>query len=411
VWLWRSGAREVVTLGLGVIGIFVAVWWFDANGSLPGATGSLAAAIGASGRGAAAIVVGAGLVGVGFGVLTGLRHTRWLALAVLFVAIHEVVIGSTAPALVSLLAIGVAIIPSAIIRATQPSLEGARRHALAFGAGVPLLAIALAIGGTITVDDPGPAPTQLATDLTASLPAGPGVVIATRSIPYVALQYEAAIAGARPDLSIAPPLPEDKADGLAADALRSKKIVGSDAPSFGRLDVRLAIPRGRGFQLVSEPPSVTGMTVTGPADYASSLGRQQAILLALERARYEFAAQRLDIAARSLGLEARFGAADLAVLAATLPTRDRPPLFGFLPLDAQPPGPWLIDVFGDDLAWVGGIPIAPVDERAPMPRRLHAKWRDILAGKATPDDPSIVALGPRAVATTKALFKETPKQP
>jgi hypothetical protein len=405
-WLWRSGARELVTLGVGALGIFVVVWWFDAGGSLPGAAGSLTATVAASGRGAAAIVVGAGLIGVGFAALTGLRGTRWLALLVALAASHEIVVGSSAPALVALLAIGVAIIPSAIIRATQPNLDGSRRHALAFAAGVPLLAIALALGGTMTVDDPADAPTQLATDLTSALPPGPGVFIATRGIPYLALQYEAAIAGARPDLAIAPPMPEQQADGVAADALRANRTVGADAASFGRLDVRLAVPRGRGFQLVREPPTITGMTVSGPAHYPSSVGREQAILLALERARYEAANQRLDVAARALGLEARFGAADLAVLAATLPSAERPALFGFLPLDAAPLGTWMIDLFGDDLAWVGGIPIPPVDDRAPMPRRLHAKWRDILLGKLTPDDPSIAALGPRAIATTKALFSE-----
>jgi hypothetical protein len=409
-WLWRSGAREPIVLGIGALGLFVVVWWFDAAGSLPSAAGSLAATVGASGRGAAAIVVGAGLLGIGFGALTGLRNTRWLAVVVALVALHEIVIGATAPALLALLAIGVAIIPSAILRATQPKLEGMRRHALAFGAGVPLLAIAAALGGTFTVDDPGDAPTQLATDLTSALPPGPGIFIATRSVPYVALQYEATIAGARPDLVIAPPMAEQQADGIAADALRARRVVGADAPSFGRLDVRLAVPRGRGFQLVSEPPTLSGVTVTGPAQYASSVGRDQAIVLALERARYEAANQRLDVSARALGLEARFGAADLAVLAATLPSRERPALFGFLPLDAAPPGTWMLDVFADDLAWVGGIPIPPVDDRAPMPRRLHAKWRDILLGKATPDDPGIVALGPRAVATTKALFTEK-KQP
>jgi hypothetical protein len=403
-WLWRSGAREIVTLGLGGLGLFVAAWWFSAAGSLPGATASLAQAIAASGR--AAIVVGAGLLGVGFAALTGLRNTRWLAVIVVLAAIHEIVIGSSAPALVALLAIGVAIIPSAIIRATQPNLDGLRRHALAFGAGVPLLAIAFALGGTTTVDDPGNAPTELATDLTAALPPGPGVFIATRGIPFVALQYAATIAGNRPDLTIAPPLPEQQADGLAADSLRANRTVGADAPSFGRLDVRLAIPRGRGFQLVRELPTVTGMTVSGPAHYASSVGRDQAIMLALERARYEAANQRLDVAARALGLEARFGAADLAVLAATLPSRERPALWGFLPLDDEPTGAWMLDLFGDDLAWVGGLAIPPVDDRAPMPRRLHAKWRDILLGKATPDDPAIAALGPRAVATTKALFHE-----
>jgi hypothetical protein len=404
-WLWRSGARELVTLAIGGLGLFVVAWWLSAAGALPGATGSLSAIAG-SGRGAAAVVLGAGLLGVGFAALTGLAGTRWLALVVVIAAAHELVVGFSVPALLALLAIGAAIIPSAIIRAMQPQLAGMRRHALAAAAGVPLVAIAAALGGTFTVDDPGAAPTQLVGDLTGSLPPGPGVFVATGSTTWLAATYESNIAGSRPDLAIAPLLPEQQADAIVADALRARRIVGSDAASFGRLDVRLAIPRGRGFQLVGEPPSATSVTVSGPARYASSIGHQQAVLLAIERARYEAANQRLDAAARALGLESRFGAADLAVLAATLPSRERPALFGFLPLGDAGVGDWMIDTFGDDLAWVGGIPIPPIDPRAPMPRRLHEKWRDIVLGKTTPDDPQIAAMGARAVAATKALFVE-----
>jgi hypothetical protein len=75
-WLWRGGARELLALPLGGLGVFVVAWWLGATGSLPGAAGSLASAIAVSGRGAAAIVVGAGLLGVGFGALTGLAGTR-----------------------------------------------------------------------------------------------------------------------------------------------------------------------------------------------------------------------------------------------------------------------------------------------------------------------------------------------
>ncbi|HEY5947267.1 MAG TPA: hypothetical protein VIV40_17305 [Kofleriaceae bacterium] len=404
-WLWRSGARELVAVSLGVLGLFVVVWWLDAAGSLPTAAGSLATAVATSGRGAAAILVGAGLVGVGFGALTSLPNARWLAALVVIAALHEIIVGGSAPALLAVLSIGVAMIPSAILRATQPELEGARRHGLAVGAGVPLVAIAAALGGTFTVEDPGATPTQLATDLAGSLPPGPGVFVATRPTTWFALQYEAVVAGLRPDLALVPPVAETEADAVVANALRHDQTVGADAPAFGRLDVRRAIPRGRGFQLVAEV-SAAPTPVSGPAQYATEIGHRQAVLLALERARHEAASQRLDVAARALGLESRFGAADLAVLAATLTTNERPALFGFLPLDERPPGDWLIDVFGDDLAWVAGVPIPTLDDHAPIARRLHAKWREILLGKSTPDDPAIAALGPRAVAATKALFTE-----
>jgi hypothetical protein len=402
-WLWRRGARDVLAIALGMLGAFAVVWWLGAAGGLPGADGTLTAAVAGSGRGAAAIVVGAGLLGVGFGALTGLAGARWLALLVAIVAGHEIVVGASAPALLALLAIGAAIVPSAIVRAAQPGQDGIRRHALAFGAGAPLVAIAAALGGTSTVDDPGTAPTELASDLVGSLPPGPGVFVTTRPATFTAIQYEMALAGARPDLTLVPPLPEQKADAIVANALRGDEIAGADVAALGRLDLLRALPRGRGFQLLGEVPSEV-MPVAGPAHYATRIGHEQAVMLAIERARYEAASNRLDRAARALGLESRFGAADLAVLAATMPSPERPALFGFLPLDTEPPGDWMLDVFGDDLAWVGGIPIPPVDDHAPLARRLHAKWRDVILGKLKPDDPSITALGPRAVAATRELF-------
>lgn len=404
-WLYTNGVRGLLLAALATLGVLAIAWWLGATGGLPTASGSLALALSASGRGAGAIVVGAGLIGTAFAALTALRSARWLALLVAIAGAHEIVVGGNAPALLVVLATGAAIVPSAIVRATQPKLEGPRRDLLAFGAGVPLVVIAAAVGASFTVEDPGAAPTELATDLTSTLPPGPGVFVATRTPTWFAVQYEAGVAGARPDFTFVPPLPSEQADAIVANALRSERIAGADAAAFGRLDVRRAVPRGRGFQLVSAIPSQP-MPVSGPARYATRTGHEQAVLLAIERARHEAASQRLDAAARALGLEARFGAADLAVLAVTLPTAERPALFGFLPLDERP-GDWMLDAFADDLAWVAGIPQPPVDARAPLARRLHAKWRDILLGKAKPDDPAIVAMGPRAVRATQELFAPT----
>ncbi len=403
-WLWRRGARELLAIGLGVLGLFVVAWWLGAEGGIPGAAGSLATAVAVSGRGAAALVVGAGLLGVGFGALTGLPGARWLAVLVALTGGHAIIVGASAPVLLVLLAIGAAIVPSAIVRATRPGLEGLRRHALALGAGVPLVAIAIALGPTFTVADPGTSPTALATDLVGSLPPGPGVFVTTRTATFSAIEYEMAVAGARPDLSLVPPLPDQQADAIVANTLRDDRIVGADVAALGRLDLLRALPRDRGFQLLGEVPARV-MPVAAPARYATRIGHEQAVLLAIERARYEAASRRLDLAARALGLASRFGAADLAILAATLPGPTRPALFGFLPLDTQPPGDWMLDVFGDDLAWVAGLPIPPVGDAAPLARRLHAKWREVLLGTLKPDDPSIVALGPRAVAATHELFE------
>jgi hypothetical protein len=386
--------RDQLPLGLGLIGVTAIALWLGAAGSLPPLHPSLAAAIADTQRGA--VVVGAGLLALGFGALTGLPRSRELAAIAALVVAHELLVGDSAATVLAVLAIAIAIIPAAIARAANLA-----RRDLAALAALPLAAAALLAG--ISRDKPGATPTQLANDLTGDVPAGPGVFIATRAPAWLALQYEWVVAGARPDLTLVPPLPPTQGDVIAADQIRADHVVASDAAAFGRLDVKRAIPRDRGFQLIGDLPT-TAEPVLPPAHYPTAFGAEESAMLALERARHEAASGRLDMAARAAGLADRFGAADLAVLAATIPTTERPALFGFLPLDAAPPGAWLLDTFGDDLAWVAGIDVKPVD--SPMPRKLHALWRDIFAGKRKPDDPAIAALGPRAVAATADMLKE-----
>jgi hypothetical protein len=386
--------RDQLPLGLGLVGLTAIALWLGAAGSLPPIHPSLAAAIADTQRGA--VVVGAGLLALGFGALTGLPRSRELAAIAALVCLHELLVGDSAATVLAVLAIAIAIIPAAIARAADLA-----RRDLAALAALPLAAAAL-LAGT-SRDLPGATPTRLAADLTTSIPAGPGVFIATRTPAWLALQYEWVVAGARPDLTLVPPLPSQEADVIAADQIRAEHIVASDAAAFGRLDVKRAIPRDRGFQLIGDLPT-TIAPILPPAQYPTALGVEESTMLALERARHEAASGRLDLAARAAGLATRFGAADLAVLAATIPTTERPALFGFLPLDAAPPGPWLLDTFGDDLAWVAGIDVPPVT--GPMPRQLHALWRDIFAGKRKADDPAIAALGPAAVAATTETLKE-----
>ncbi|HUS29315.1 MAG TPA: hypothetical protein VMZ53_12440, partial [Kofleriaceae bacterium] len=428
VWLARSGAaRSHLAICVGAIGLFVVVLWVGARGELPGIGGaSLAATLAATGRGPAAIVVGAGLLGVGFGALTKMPHARWLACFVGVASLHAAVDGGTGAAgaagatgaagamgaaagaavvLVCVLAIGVAILPAAIVRVVANDGSAMRRNAIAALAAVPLVGVALATGAMVRVDDPGGAPTQLARDLENGVPPGPGTFVTTRATSFVVLEYESVVAGRRPDLALVPPLPSREADAIVANALRGDRIAAADAAAFGRLDIRRAIPRRRGFQLVGEAPEKVP-AVEGPATYATEIGEQEATLLAVERARFEAASDRLDGAARAAGLAGtRFHAADLAVLAATTPVPERPAFFGLLPHDpTSPPGPSLLELFGDDLAWVAGLPIAPVAADAPMPRRLHEKWRGILAGTTKLDDPAIAAMGPDAVRATHDVF-------
>ena len=396
---WKT-PRDEWPLGLAIIGTTAIALWLGADGRLPGLHPSLAAAIAETQGGA--IVVGAGLLGLGFGALTGLPRARELAVVTLVVALDEILVGGAGTTLLATLAIGIAVLPAAIVRAAAPSTS-AKGALVAAAAAVPLAGAALLVG--VTRERPGSTPTRLVDDLTADVPAGPGVLVATRTASYEAMQYEASIAGARPDLSLVPPMPAHEADVIVAEAIRADKIAAADAAAFGRLDVKRVIPRGRGFQLIGELPD-HGEPVMPPATYPTARGAQESAMLALERARHEAASGRLDAAARAAGLTDRFHAADLAVLAATIPTKDRPALFGFLPLDEQPPGRWLLDVFGDDLAWVAGLdmPHAPANE--PMPRKLHALWTEIFLGKRKPDDSAITALGPAAVAATNDMIKE-----
>ncbi|MEO6776602.1 MAG: hypothetical protein ABI467_26905 [Kofleriaceae bacterium] len=419
----RRHARIVVP-AVGAIGVAIVLWWFDAPGALPGFHLDLAAAVAASGRGAGAIVIGAGLLGLGIAAATALPRVRILAGFAALVAAHEILVGGAPGALLAIFGVAVAIVPAALVKLVAGELAGGKRDAAVLACGIPLVLAALGTGAALVTDD-GTTPRRLVADLIDELPPGPGTFIATRTPSFFALQYERAIAGARPDLDLAPPLPPQRADVVAADALRAGRLVASDAAAFGRLDIQRTRPRGRGFQLLGAVPSVPAAPVAPPADYATAIGADESLVLAIERAQLEAATGHLDRAARAAGLVehagspageagartstpygARFGAADLALLAATQPTRARPSLFGFLPLTAIPRGPWLADVFGDDLAWMAAIQQPTPPLTAPMPRRLHALWREIFEGTLKPDAPEIAALGPAAVAATTAMWTE-----
>ena len=405
--------RRIVVPAIGAIGLAIVLWWFDARGALPAFRFDLAAAVAASGHGAGAIAIGAGLLGLGIAAATGLPRTRILAGIVAIVAVHEVVVGGAAAALLAVLGVAAAIVPAALVKLAGGELAGAKRTAAVVACGLPLVVAAVATGAAFVTDD-GMTPRALVADLVDELPQGPGTFISMRLPSFFALEYERAIAGLRPDLDLVPPLPPQRADVVAADALRAGRLVAADAAAFGRLDLRRARARGRGFQLLGEIPDAEAQTVAvePPAHYATAIGEDESLVLAIERGQLEAANGHLDRAARAVGLvnsgaagdTARFGGADLALLASTQPTHTQPSLFGFLPLGAIARGPWLADVFGDDLAWMAAIKQLPPPATAPMPRRLHALWRQIFEGTLKPDAPAISALGPEAVAATKEMW-------
>ena len=394
VFLARAGAsRSLLVISAGAIGAFTVLLWIGAIGRMPDPEANLHAFVSASGRGAAAVLVGVGLLGVAFAAATKLKHAAWLGLVIIIVALHAIFIDPNATPLLALFATGAAVLPGAVVRVLPE-----RRHLVAAAAGIPLVGAALLAGPTIAIDDPRDAPARLANDLVDDVPPGPGVFVPTRPATAAAVEYAQLVAGSRPDLSHAPPMLPTDADVVVKNALVTDRIAASDVFAFGRLDPKRAYPRGRGFQLLGTEPTKLA-AIRAPAHYASAIGEYESTLLALSLARYEAGYGRLDAAAHAAGVRSRFNAADLALLATAQPAY--PPLFGVIPTFDTPVGPWLLDLFGDDLAWVAGIDQPEV--AAPPARRLHALWRKLLTGQIKADDPAIAALGPEAVNATRAL--------
>lgn len=423
-WLAQAGVRRsVLALAVAITGGLAVAWWLDAGGALPGFAPDLGATLAASGRGAGAIVVGAGLLGAAFAAVTGLPGARGLLLVVAVTAVHAVVVAGEVRGtpLLGVLAVGAALIPVAIVRAAAPEATGLRAAAFCAAAGLPLIAVALVAGPAsgrppTLAEETGP--TRAAHALVDELPAGPGIMITTRDTSWFALGYAVALAGARPDLAIAPPIAPERADVVAVTAMRLHQIAGGDVAAVGRLDVTLAQPRGRAFQMLLAAPTGFVELVPPPPRYgdaaAEDPGRdpeREARAEALERARFEASNGRLGHAARAVGLAKRFGAADLAMLAGTRPSAERPALFDFVPALGTPPGPWQLDLFGDDLAWVGGLALPELRATDAAPRRLHALWCEVVAKKLGADDARIAALGPAAVAATTAMLAETKVSP
>ena len=393
----RTAPRSLLALAVGAIGALAVLLWIGAIGRMADPHVAFGAFITSSAP--AAVLVGIGLLGTAFAAVTRLPNARWLVALVAIAVAHAVFVDPDPTVVLALLAVGAAVIPGAIVRMLPE-----RRHVVAAAAGVPLLGIALLTGGRITVDDPRDAPARLATDLTSDIPPGPGVFIATRLTTWAAIEYAQLVAGDRPDLVLAPPLPGERADILVANALRSNRVAGSDVFAFGRLFPRRAFPRNRGFELLGTEPTALA-PIPPPARYASTTGELESIELALALARYEGGFGRLDAAAFAAGVDARFNAADRAILKTAQPVH--PPLFGALPDFGTPPGHWLLDVFGDDIAWVAGIDQPDPPSDAPPARRLHALWRKLLTGAIKADDPAITALGPIATKATAALVAPT----
>lgn len=386
----------------------------------------LGAAVRALGDGAGAILFLAGLVGLGLGAATGLPGAGACVAAAGALVVGAAVGGDGAalPAL-AVLAAGLGPLATAVSRLGPAEA----RPTIALIATAPIAVIA-ALAPRSTSAERTAAGAAVAADVMGAAPAGPGVFLAVEPAVHDAARLEQVVGGLRPDLALArrdrlttrrtlaavdaarPELHTPRIDDigvggdderLAVANLRAHLTVASDRAGFGQLDPRRARPAGRGFALSLEPDP--GEAAPPPPSYPGATGARLAAYLAVERGRHEAALGRLEAAARAAGLAERFGAADLAILDGAVLTPARPPLIGFLPAstDALPP-PWLPDLFGDELAWLAGLPPPPLDERSPVTRRLHAAWRAILSDQLAADDPAVRALGRAAArATARAL--------
>jgi len=376
---------RVPLFALAMLGIALVLLWWRALGSLPDAIWRWSL------PGASPVLIGAGFAGALFGAITGLAGARWLAAGIALAALHPLAFSADCVPLLGLLAIAAAIVPAAIARA----VEG--RHVAAL-AGIPLVLAALVVDPAFSVDDPADSPARLASDIVDWAPSGPGAIIANHPTTWSAIDYETVIAGRRADLALAPLLTARSADDLAVNALRSGAIAVSDRAAFGVLQSWRALPRGRGFQLLLEIPPMVPALAPPPAHYASRTGEEQAVLLANARALYEATGLRLDAAARAAGQTERFRAADLAILATAQPVH--PPMSAFIPTFHDRPGRWMLDLVGDDLAWVAGLEQPALPAGAPLERVLHAKWRALIEGGKG----DVQELGPVAVIKTAEML-------
>jgi hypothetical protein len=411
--LRTNGAASLRTIGIGAAAAVVLLFApFFLRGDAP-AVGALLGGGDAAGArfvhaiadGTSTVLVFAGLVGLGLGALTGLRGA---AIVLGAVVASSILVALAAPP-------GWSVLPLALVAAGVAPLAAAvarigpaeQRATIATIAAIPIAAIAaIAPRRAPAPDDDRDGVARAAADVMGAIASGPGIFVGTEPALRTALVHERVVAGLRPDLVL--DVPDERRVALA---FRADRVVGADLASFRTLDPRRTLVAGRGFQLVvDEPPDDSAAPLPpGPAAYPGRTGTAVAALLATERARREAARGHLDRAAHAAGLAGtRFGAGDLALIAAARPSPQRPALYGFVPrLSGTPlPSPALPELFGDDLAWVAGLPLAPLPATAAPERKLHALWREMFAGQRAPDDKAILALGITAGRATARLLAD-----
>ncbi len=368
------------------------------------------------------ILVG-GLVGLGTGAATGLRGAGTVLLsaacviggAALQARFNPDMPGYVLPAL-ALLAAGLAPAIGAGLRMLPSVPTGPRRHLVAAALALPLVAVGLA-GRTARATDSGfrrgDDPTRRVAATVGQMPPGPAAYVVHGDDALFPALYERIVAGYRPDVAIVNgelmrdrwfvtqvdrslpalyvPFVNDgrrypsMVEALVTGNLMAGRPVGGDEWIWRTGKPSPAAPMGRGYRYGPEPTRAA--PAPPPPDYRGAVGARVAGRIGLTRALYEAARGRLPAAVTATALSNRF-AGDEDALAAATPDPGRPVLYGLVPhktpifIFAR----WQAELFGDDLAWIAGLPPPdPAVAGAVYERRVHLVWRQVLSGAIAVD--------------------------
>lgn len=376
-----------------------------------------------------------GYGGLAFGALTGLRTAGLLLVLAVLIPISGALQSSFNPDMSAYLAmtmvplsIGLAIVAVALSKALPSSLFPKEElHWASAVAIAPVLIFALLAEASERqeLDDSDDA-MQLWDETVGRMPPGPGVFFASGDHLLFVAQYEALVAGARPDIVIASP--ELVRDRWFLEHLRSQLPASDlylpflDDGHKGQIAERLYwenVQRGRPVWadaqkpppahvvadrrayrfLASAPPVATEPAPPPPLAFSGYVGRRVAGLVALQRGQYEANRGQFARAAQALDIVERFSAESLQGPAI------RPALLPHLPGVTRR---FLYDDFerdllADDIAFQLGFDTLELGGST-VEQQIHFAWRLLLSGDIERGNAAIAAIGMVAEASTTPML-------
>lgn len=396
---------------------------YQGNFALAGMAGRFAGLALLVGEGMGLGILIGGLIGLGTGAATGLRGAGTVLLSAVCViggaalqsAFNPDMPGYVTPAL-ALLAAGLAPAIGVGLRMLPSVPTGGRRHLIAGALALPLVAVGLA-GRTARATDSGfrrgDDTTRRVADTIGRMPPGPGAYVTHGDDALFPALYERIVAGYRPDIALVDselmrdrwfvahvdrslpqlyvPFVDDgrrypsMAEALVTGNLMAGRPVGGDEWLWRAGKGSPAAPMGRGYRYGHEPERP--VPAPPPPDYRGEVGARVAGRIGLTRGLYEASRGRLPAAVTAAGLSRRF-AGDTAALAAATPDAARPVLYGLVPRETPVFifARWQAELFGDDLAWIAGLPAPdPAVAGAVYERRVHLAFRRVLSGTLAVD--------------------------